>query len=160
MLRKIVLKIWEKERGDTPFIIFFSFTISLFVARMWVILTKAHEIEKIYEGITVIGSNLIIGGFHIHHITYGVILLSVAGLMSIYYTDKTFLRISAVFYGVGLGLIVDELGLIVEGLSLYPPDNLFPAHIVAILVGGLIGMFVYFPSFRNELKKEKIKFKF
>jgi len=160
MLRKIVLKLWEKERGDTPFLIFISFTISLLVARMWVILTGAYNVQDTSGSITRIGSNLIIGGLHVHHITYGFVFLATAGLMAIYYKDKTFIRASAILYGIGLGLIVDEIGLVIEGIALYHPENLMPPYIIAILVGGFIASLAYLPSFRREMKKEKIKFKF
>ncbi|UCD04521.1 MAG: hypothetical protein JSW73_02730 [Candidatus Woesearchaeota archaeon] len=160
MIRKLVLKLWEKERGDTPFLIFASFTISLFIARAWVILTGAYEVKEVCDTITKVAGNLIIGGLHIHHITYGVILLSIAGLMSIYYKDKNFIRASAILYGAGLGLIIDQLGLAIEGLALYQPENLLPPYIIAIIVAGFLGALAYLPSFRKEMKKEKIKFKF
>lgn len=160
MLRRIVLRLWEKERGDTPFLIFISFTVSLFIARMWVILTGAYNVEEITGSITRIGGNLIIGGLHIHHITYGFIFLAVAGLMAIYYKDKTFIRTSAILYGIGLGLVVDEIGLTIEGLALYHPENLLPPYIIAIMVAGFLAALVYLPSFRREMKKEKIKLKF
>lgn len=158
MLKESIKKLWSKERGETPFIIFTAFTFSLLIARVWSILTGAYKVQTLSGNpVTIIGTNLIIGGLHIHHITYGVICLAVAGLMSIYYEDKYFLRISAAVYGVGIGLIVDELGFIVEGLVVYSPQNLIPHYIIALLVLGFIGMLIYFPSFRREMKKRKIK---
>ena len=157
MLKELILKLWSKERSDTPFLIFISFTLSLLVARSWVILTGAYKLQTLGKNPIMIGPVLVIGGFHIHHITYGVLLLAIAGLMAIYYKDKKFMNISAIFYGAGLGLIIDELGFIVEGLSTYHPDNLLPKYIIFILILGIIGALVYFPSFKKGIKMNKIK---
>lgn len=54
---------------------------------------------------------LLIRGVHIHHLTYGIIGLAIAGLLSLNaYTWKQKVR-SAVLYGMGLGLAFDEFGM-------------------------------------------------
>jgi FtsH-binding integral membrane protein len=51
-------------------------------------------------------------GFHIHHFWYGIILLAVGGWLGISYDDERIVRLAAVLYGAGGGLIGDEVGLL------------------------------------------------
>jgi len=55
---------------------------------------------------------LVSGGVHIHHFWFGVILLAVGGWLGISYSQKEIDRIAALIYGVGGGLIADEVGLL------------------------------------------------
>jgi hypothetical protein len=52
------------------------------------------------------------GGFHIHHFWYGIILLAIGGWLGISYNEKRIVRLAAVIYGAGGGLIADEAGLL------------------------------------------------
>jgi len=52
------------------------------------------------------------GGIHIHHFWYGLALLAVGGWMGISYRGKETDLMAAILYGVGGGLIVDEVGLL------------------------------------------------
>ncbi len=53
-----------------------------------------------------------VGGYHIHHFFYGFLLLVVAGWISLFHPSIS-RRIVAVLYGLGLGIFVDEWGLLV-----------------------------------------------
>jgi hypothetical protein len=55
---------------------------------------------------------LIIRGFHIHHFLYGLAILAVGGWLGISYDNERINRLAAVLFGVGGGLIVDEVGLL------------------------------------------------
>ena len=55
---------------------------------------------------------LISGGLHIHHFWFGMILLAIGGWLGINYNIKEIDMIAAIVYGVGGGLIVDEVGLL------------------------------------------------
>lgn len=55
---------------------------------------------------------LISGELHIHHFWFGMILLAVGGWLGINYDDKEIDIVAAIFYGVGGGLIADEVGLL------------------------------------------------
>jgi hypothetical protein len=52
------------------------------------------------------------GSLHIHHFWFGLILLAVGGWLGISFTQKEVDMVAAVTYGVGGGLIADELGLL------------------------------------------------
>jgi hypothetical protein len=52
------------------------------------------------------------GGIHIHHFWYGLALLAVGGWLGISYSDNEIDPLAAILYGVGGGLIVDEVGLL------------------------------------------------
>ena len=58
---------------------------------------------------------MVLGGFHIYHITYGVLFVLIAAWLSIKYKGDILPRISAILFGAGLGLILDELGFIIDG---------------------------------------------
>ena len=55
---------------------------------------------------------LVSGGLHIHHFWFGIVLLAVGGWLGINYDDKEIDIVASIFYGVGGGLIVDEVGLL------------------------------------------------
>lgn len=55
---------------------------------------------------------LIVQGYHIHHFWYGLALLTVGGWLGINYRDDQTERIAAIFFGVGGGLVGDEIGLL------------------------------------------------
>jgi hypothetical protein len=75
-----------------------SFILSFIVARSFTYL---------YPDVVLVG-----GGLHIHHFWFGLILLAVGGWLGISYTQKEIDMLAAIIYGVGGGLIADELGLL------------------------------------------------
>ncbi len=90
----------RKRRKGIPFLVFISFLITFAIARGFVLLTHNNM-------------HLIIYGYHIHHITLGLISLAIAGAVAIGFKDE-FLLVAAVIYGVGIGLVVDEIGLLIS----------------------------------------------
>jgi hypothetical protein len=52
------------------------------------------------------------GGIHFHHFWYGLIVVVAAGWAGIVYGLPAYKRIYAVAFGVGAGLIGDEVGLL------------------------------------------------
>jgi len=55
---------------------------------------------------------LIVQGFHIHHFWYGLALLTIGGWLGINYRDDQTERIAAIIFGIGGGLVGDEIGLL------------------------------------------------
>jgi hypothetical protein len=55
---------------------------------------------------------LIVQGVHIHHFWYGLALLAIGGWLGINYRDDQTERIAAVIFGIGGGLVGDEIGLL------------------------------------------------
>ena len=75
-----------------------SFILSFIVARSFTYL---------YPDVVLVG-----GGLHIHHFWFGLILLAIGGWLGISYTQKEIDKLAAIIYGVGGGLIADDLGLL------------------------------------------------
>lgn len=146
---------FKKNRSSTPFLVSISFTITFVAARLWVILLHANKPAT--DATFVVGRNLIVGGYHIHHIVYGIILISVAAWLSINYWSRTIARISSVCFGAGLGFIVDELGFVIDGIDPYRSDR--EVFFVAIFLLGIFLSIVYFPSFYKAVKKDIIRWK-
>lgn len=48
---------------------------------------------------------------HIHHLTYGIFLLSIVGLLSLNFTSWRWKIANALMYGVGLALAFDEFAM-------------------------------------------------
>ncbi len=88
-----------RRKKVTPFIIFIFFLLSFFIARMIVYL-----FPKL---------NLFIFKYHIHHFYYGIALLVISNWVALVSDDRVLKRISAALFGVGLGLIADEIGIII-----------------------------------------------
>src|SRR5437762_14359845 len=69
-------------------------------------------------------------GFHIHHLYYGVILLLASSTIMVFAGDVRTRWDSALVVGAGLGLIADEVGLLVLRVPYWATASL--ATIVAV----------------------------
>ncbi|MBS3781838.1 MAG: hypothetical protein KGY66_05260 [Candidatus Thermoplasmatota archaeon] len=144
-----------KRRRSTPFLISVSFLAAFIAARLWVIYFEAAGTVTPEVTYTV-GRNLVMGGYHIHHITYGIVLVSLSAWLAINYWSKNIARISSIMYGLGLGLIVDELGFIIGGIRPYQGDT--EVFYVAIGVIATLASIVYFPAFYRAIRRDLKKF--
>lgn len=52
------------------------------------------------------------GIYHYHHILWGIILMTLGGFIGLYWDSRGAMVFGAFFLGLGLGLAVDEVGLI------------------------------------------------
>jgi hypothetical protein len=75
-----------------------SFVASFLVARMF---------TTFYPSVIIVG-----GGIHIHHFWFGIVLQAIGGWLGISYDDRRINRLAAILFGVGGGLIGDEIGLL------------------------------------------------
>jgi hypothetical protein len=57
----------------------------------------------------------VIQGYHVHHFWYGLLLFTIGGWLGINYRDEHADRIAAIIFGIGGGLIGDEIGLLMMG---------------------------------------------
>jgi hypothetical protein len=79
-------------------------------------------------------------GIHVHHFWYGIGLMSVAGWMGIAWRQERFYRLYAVLYGLGAGLLGDEVGLLLT-LGQYESEltyMFFVGAISAVIIGTLV----------------------
>lgn len=86
-------------------------------------------------------------GHHIHHYTYGIIILAFAGFVSLT-SSKRARNWVAVVYGIGLGMVFDEFALWMIPSSSYWSDGSYDA-VTVVLIVLLIG--VYFENFLIRL---------
>lgn len=106
MIMQIFSKIKAEIKKDiinrnkiTPFIIFVSFLVSF-------ILTRLITLYNPYN------TSLFIQDYHIHHFYTGIILLIISNWIAIFSTKEKNKRIAALLLGVGLGILIDEFGLL------------------------------------------------
>ena len=92
-------KVWQRfvKSQDVNFWVLFAFLPTFIVSRLIV-----YNFPDLF---------LLIRGVHIHHLTYGITLLAVAGLWSLNSVAWHQKIWSAILYGVGLALAFDEFAI-------------------------------------------------
>ncbi|HET9721761.1 MAG TPA: hypothetical protein VFP32_01900 [Candidatus Saccharimonadales bacterium] len=93
------------------------------------------------------------GGEHVHHFTYGFIILAICGYLAITRPSKSPPWLAALF-GIGLALSVDEAGMWLHLTDVYYNDT---SEDVVIVTGAVLINLVYFKEFwvsiiRNTLR--------
>jgi hypothetical protein len=106
------------SKPNLSFIILVSFLASFAVARVFTYFFPSTV--------------LMVQGFHIHHFWYGLALLTIGGWLGINYRDDQTERIAAIIFGVGGGLIGDEIGLLVTFGDYY--SELTYTFLISVLV--------------------------
>jgi hypothetical protein len=100
--------------------------------------------------------NVHIGGVHIHHVTFGVVLVMISGLTLVTLSvngQEPGNTLSAIFFGIGAALVLDEYALILHLSDVYweedgrsSVDAVFAAVAVAgLLIMGLHPLMFFFP---------------
>lgn len=106
----------------------FSFLITFILARLTVYFVLGHWIPDFF---------LTVKGVHIHHFTYGVVILVVVGLYLIIRrpgVESVYFRRAILLYGVGLGLTFDEFGMWVRLEDDYWVRQSYDAVVVILLL--------------------------
>lgn len=119
-------------------IVLVAFLMTFMAARVLVFLIVSRRIPDVF---------LHVGGTHIHHLNYGIFLLSGVGayLLLIRPQGRTLL-VAAAAYGVGLALTFDEFGLWVHLGGSYWQRASFDAVVV---VGALLTLIAVAPAWRR-----------
>ncbi|MGM0508231.1 MAG: hypothetical protein ACQERZ_03585 [Fusobacteriota bacterium] len=151
----------EKENKKVPFLITISYLITFLTIRLMVIIAGSAESEfaKVAkEGMTpdskfYIGRNIILFGHHIHHFYFGIVLIAIAGWIAIVKKPEISLEKLAITYGIGLGLFMDEIGLLLTWGDYYSDLT----YQLSLLLGGIFLNIVFFPDFWNEVKDKLVK---
>jgi hypothetical protein len=81
----------------------FSFIVTFILARIFVFLIMADMMQNLY---------FFVGHTHVHHLNYGIFLLATVGGYSVFRrpTGRK-AEITALLYGVAMGLTFDEFGM-------------------------------------------------
>ena len=79
-------------------------------------------------------------GIHFHHFWYGLALMGIAGWLGIAENDERYNRVYAVVFGLGVGFVGDEVGLLLTFGDYYSTltFEFFIAAIVAIILIALL----------------------
>jgi hypothetical protein len=93
----------NSKKLQIQFIILSTFIISFFIARAFVVLLDV-PINPAYQ--------FWLKGYRVHHFFFGIGLLAIGGWLGHIQRGRFVTKISASLYGGGLGLIVDEFGLL------------------------------------------------
>lgn len=122
-----------KSGKEIPFIILISFLLTFLVSRMVVF---SEPTSNLY---------LKVRGVHVHHLAYGICLLSLVGFLSLVLdrTEKIRLQLS-VWYGIALGLAFDEFAMWIQLEDVYRDRSTYDAIIVITL---LMLNVIYFGDF-------------
>jgi len=93
----------DSKKLQLQFIILSGFIVSFLIARAFVVLldiplNSAHQ--------------LWVKGYRIHHFFYGIGVLIIGGWLEHTHNGRLVTKISAGLYGIGVGVLVDEFGLL------------------------------------------------
>jgi hypothetical protein len=111
-------------------LVFVAFLLTFIASRVLVILIMARRLPDLF---------LHLGGTHVHHLNYGIFLLSTIGALLLFATMKqTQLAACAVLYGIAMALTFDEFGMWLHLGGSYWQRASFDAVIVLLSIFGLI----------------------
>ena len=116
----------------------FSFALSFAVARIFTILSP----HSIFET----------SGFHVHHFWYGILMIAVGGWLGISYNEPRILRIAAIIFGAGGGLIGDEVGVLLT----FEAENYWAgmSYTFATLILAIASMLVLLNKYSKTILRE------
>ena len=119
-----------KPRKHINFWILLSFLPTFLISRMMVY----------------IAPNLFINlrGVHIHHLTYGIFILAIAGFLSQNLENPKWRELIAIIYGIGLALSFDEFGMWLRLQDSYWIRQSYDAMLIIL---SLLINIVYFSNF-------------
>lgn len=83
-------------------------------------------------------NELWLAGYHIHHFFLGFVILSIVGWITLFWKDYS-KKIVAVLYGAGLGIFVDEIGMLLTEGNYFTVSTYVFATILAVAF--LIGIY-------------------
>ena len=116
----------------------FSFIVTFVLARVFVFLIMADEMPNLY---------FFLHGTHVHHLNYGIFLMSaVCGYSVFRRPTGRAAEITALLYGVAMGLTFDEFGMWLHLGGSYWQRASVDAVIVVAALFGLV-------AFARSLKK-------
>ena len=95
-------------------------------------------------------TRLIGGGYHIHHFWFGLAMLVIGGWLGISYQNERMDRSASIIFGVGCGLVGDEVGLLLTFGDYWTGITYAFIMMVSSLAAVAILFSTYSPIIRNE----------
>ena len=138
ILRSLYHHLYLKKREEIPFIIFATFLLGIIATRVFVFVFW----DEILNGMA-----LNIRGVHVHHFNYGILIISIVGLITL--TNRSFtdrhVRKLAVIFGLGLAIMLDEFEMCMKlDESYYWTKTIYRA---IVIIGLIMINVVYFKGF-------------
>jgi hypothetical protein len=119
-------------------IVLATFVLTFVASRVLVLLIMTHRIPDFFVHV---------GGTHVHHLNYGIFLLSGVGAFLLFVRPTGEAEdISAIVYGIGLGLTFDEFGIWLHLGGPYWQRASFDA---VIIIAALLGLFAFAPTIQK-----------
>lgn len=139
MLLASIGSLYERAIVDTgrqpEFLFFVAFLVSFGFIR-----TSAHMIRA---QVSWWPGNVNVGGTHIHHLVWGILLLLIAGYLGVTVApDSPWHEILAVLFGIGTGLTLDEFALWLNLSDVYWSEQGRRSIDAVIVAATLTGMMV------------------
>jgi hypothetical protein len=107
-----------------------AFLVTFMSARVLVYLIMSRRLPDLYAHA---------GGTHVHHLNYGIFLLTFVGAYLIFAQPSgLMLTITSILYGIALGLTFDEFGMWLHLDDTYWQRSSFDAIVVTAAILGLI----------------------
>ncbi len=156
-----------KEDKKIPFIISLSFLLSFIAIRLAVLIAGSAESEfaaaakagNMPDAWFHIGSNIILFGYHIHHFYFGILLIAVAGWLAIVGTKHFSQKQVAIMYGVGLGLFLDEIGLLLTWGDYYSSLSYTISLFVLAMFLNIVFFSDFWKNFKGQIGKKSLTYK-
>ncbi|MBI3385220.1 hypothetical protein HY030_03455 [Candidatus Gottesmanbacteria bacterium] len=137
MLGRIYNSLIRKHRDAVSFIILLFFLVAFLTSRTYIYLNTAGVIPDTWF------LNRSIRGVHVHHLAFGIIILTISGYLALNFHNVRLRHFNAALYGLGLGLAYDEFGMWLRLQDNYWIRQSYDA--VAVILVILINV-VYFSS--------------
>ena len=111
-------------------IVFTTFLLTFIVSRILVILIMTKKVPDLFMHMS---------GTHVHHLNYGIFLLSAVGALLLFVPlNETWEKWTAFAYGFGMALTFDEFGMWLHLGGSYWQRGSFDAVIVVLSLFGVI----------------------
>ena len=124
---------------------FAAFLLTFIASRVLVILIMTRHMPDLF---------LHMGGTHVHHLNYGIFLLSaLTGVLLFAKLNDTQRSLCALVYGVGMALTFDEFGMWLHLHDGYWQRASFDA---IILIAALLGLLAFLPDPRQWSLRKKL----
>ncbi|OKY77747.1 MAG: hypothetical protein BTN85_0216 [Candidatus Methanohalarchaeum thermophilum] len=134
------------NKKEYSFLIFISFLVSFTLARVYVFFFSSWGTGRDFFPLE---------NYFIHHLYYGIGFLIVSGWLAINYEEKRIKRFSSIVYGLGLGLFLDEIGLMLTHFENYW-DSI--TYTFFSLTGLIFLNLIFFEDFWNEVGADLKKY--
>ena len=119
-------------------VVLMTFVMTFLAARIVVLLIMTRQIPGLY---------LHVKGTHVHHLNYGIFLLSFTGAISLFAQPQgKWLSLTGALYAVGLALTFDEFGMWLHLGGPYWQRASFDAMVV---IAAILGLVYAAPSLSN-----------